>query len=118
MHTAGHLRLRLGACRHRYQHERTRLEQRRTVQTVDLIRKTDPRRPIKIFLQDGENDLDNRLGNWFQNNERMASALAYAGYEYKFVAGKGMHSKRHGMALLPDILVWLWNDSPRPNSDK
>jgi len=29
-----------------------------------------------------------------------------------------MHSKRHGMALLPDILVWLWNDSPRPNSDK
>jgi len=83
-----------------------------------LIRKTDPRRPIKIFLQDGENDLDNRLGNWFQNNVRMASALAYAGYEYKFVAGKGMHSKRHGMALLPDILVWLWNDSPRPNSDK
>jgi len=83
-----------------------------------LIRKTDPRRQIKVFLQDGENDLDNRLGNWFQNNVRMASALAYAGYEYKFVAGQGMHSKRHGMALLPDILVWLWNDPRRSHSDK
>ena len=75
-----------------------------------LIRKTDPRRQMKVFLQDGKNDLDNRLGNWFSNNERMASALAYAGYEYRFVAGKGMHSKRHGMAILPEILVWIWQE--------
>lgn len=78
-----------------------------------LIRKTEPRRNIKVFLQDGENDLDNRLGNWFQNNLRMTSALAYAGYDYKFVAGRGMHSKRHGMSILPEILVWLWNDEPQ-----
>ena len=76
-----------------------------------LIRKTDPRRQMKVFLQDGKNDLDNRLGNWFSNNERMASALAYAGYEYRFVAGKGMHSKRHGMAILPEILVWIWQET-------
>ncbi|TWT55397.1 enterobactin/ferric enterobactin esterase [Thalassoglobus neptunius] len=76
-----------------------------------LIRKTDPRKQIKIFLQDGENDLDNQLGNWFENNQRMASALNYAGYDYWFVAGQGMHSKKHGMSLLPEILVWLWSDS-------
>ncbi len=75
-----------------------------------LIRKTEPRRNIRIFLQDGENDLDNQLGNWFLNNERMAAALDYAGYEYRFVAGKGMHSKKHGMSILPEILVWLWQD--------
>lgn len=75
-----------------------------------LIRKTEPRREIKVFLQDGENDLDNRLGNWFLNNQRMAAALAYGGYDYKFVAGQGMHSKKHGMSILPEILVWLWND--------
>lgn len=75
-----------------------------------LIRKTDPRKEIRVFLQDGKNDLDNRLGNWFQNNVRMASALAYAGYDYQFLAGKGMHSKKHGMSLLPEILVWLWDE--------
>ena len=73
-----------------------------------LIRKTDPRRHLRVFLQDGENDLDNRLGNWFLNNQRMAAALAYAGYDYRFVTGKGMHSRRHGMAILPDALRWLW----------
>ena len=76
-----------------------------------LIRKTEPRKQIKVFLQDGENDLDNRLGNWFQNNLRMESALNYAGYDYKFVPGKGMHSKKHGMSILPEILVWLWSDA-------
>jgi enterochelin esterase family protein len=75
-----------------------------------LIRKTEPRRAIKVFLQDGENDLDNTLGNWFQANVQMEAALAYAGYDYRFVAGKGMHSKKHGMALLPEILTWLWED--------
>jgi hypothetical protein len=55
--------------------------------------------------------LDNSRGNWFQNNRRMESALAYAGYDYRFVAGKGMHSRSHGMSILPEILVWLWDDS-------
>jgi enterochelin esterase family protein len=73
-----------------------------------LIRKTNPRKEIKIFLQDGENDLDNTLGNWFLNNQRMAAALAYGNYDYKFVAGKGIHSSRHGKSILPEILVWMW----------
>lgn len=81
-----------------------------------LIRKTEPRKPLKVFLQDGENDLDNKLGNWFLNNLRMAAALEYAGYEFKFVAGKGIHSKKHGMAILPEILVWIWSDTPREES--
>jgi enterochelin esterase family protein len=73
-----------------------------------LIRKTNPRKEIKVFLQDGENDLDNTLGNWFLNNQRMAAALAYSAYDFKFVAGKGIHSSRHGKAILPEILVWMW----------
>lgn len=75
-----------------------------------LIRKTEPRKQLRVFLQDGVNDLDNRLGNWFLNNQRMAAALAYAGYPYRFVAGKGMHSKRHGMAILPEIMEWIWQE--------
>jgi enterochelin esterase family protein len=75
-----------------------------------MIRLT-PKKPIRVFLQDGINDLDNQFGNWPLANEGMAKALAFAGYDYKFVLGNGNHSGRHGVAILPDTLRWLW----RPN---
>ncbi len=43
-----------------------------------LIRKT-PRKPIRVFLQDGSNDLDNANGNWPLANQQMAKALAVRG---------------------------------------
>jgi enterochelin esterase-like enzyme len=84
-----------------------------------LIRKS-PIRPLKIFLQDGSNDLNNEHGNWFLANQQMLSALEWANaeadrkqtpgarYTVKHVWGDGAHSDQHGGALLPDILRWLW----------
>lgn len=72
-----------------------------------LIRKTD-KKPIRVFLQDGENDLDNEHGNWPLANQQMAKALAFKGYDYKFVYGQGFHSDKHARAILPDALRWLW----------
>ena len=43
-----------------------------------LIRKT-PKKPIRVFLQDGANDLDNNNGNWPLANQQMAKALEFAG---------------------------------------
>jgi enterochelin esterase family protein len=74
-----------------------------------MIRKT-PKKPIRVFLQDGENDLDNEHGNWPLANQTMAKSLAFAGYDYKFEWGHGFHSDRHGRAILPDSLRWLWRD--------
>src|SRR5262249_4418668 len=74
-----------------------------------MIRKT-PRKPIRAFLQDGANDLDNANGNWPLANQQMAKALAFAGYDYKLVFGNGFHSNRHGRAILPNSLRWLWRD--------
>jgi enterochelin esterase-like enzyme len=74
-----------------------------------LIRKTKPK-PLRVFLQDGENDLDNANGNWPLANQEMARSLAFAGYDYKFVYGHGFHSNKHGRAILPDSLRWLWRD--------
>ncbi|MDA8908727.1 MAG: alpha/beta hydrolase-fold protein [Verrucomicrobiales bacterium] len=74
-----------------------------------LIRKTEPK-PIRVFLQDGENDLDNLHGNWPIANEQMAAALKFAGYDYRFVMGTGKHSSRHGGAIFPDTLRWIWED--------
>lgn len=74
-----------------------------------LIRKTEPK-PIRVFLQDGENDLDNEHGNWWLSNLQMDAALKFAKYDYKFVGGEGGHNGKHGGAILPESLVWLWND--------
>ncbi len=72
-----------------------------------LIRKSE-KKPLKVFLQDGKNDLDNQFGNWPLANQDMAAALKFAGYDYQFVFGEGTHNGRHGAALLPDTLRWLW----------
>lgn len=84
-----------------------------------LIRKS-PIKPIKIFLQDGSNDLDNDHGNWFLANQQMLSALEWANanadrrnvpgprYRIRHEWGDGAHSDTHGGVLLPDILRWLW----------
>lgn len=73
-----------------------------------LVRRT-PRKPLKVFLQTGKNDLDIVFGNWPDANRQLAAALAYQGYEHQLVAGEGGHSLKHGGALLPDTLRWLWS---------
>jgi enterochelin esterase-like enzyme len=74
-----------------------------------LIRKTE-RKPIKVFLQDGSGDLDNVHGNWPLSNQQMAAALKFAGYDYRFEYGDGGHNGKHGGAILPEALRWLWQD--------
>jgi enterochelin esterase family protein len=73
------------------------------------IRKT-ARKPIRVFLQDGSGDLNNEHGSWPLANQQMAAALQYAHYDYQFVYGDGGHNGKHGGAILPDSLRWLWAD--------
>ena len=75
-----------------------------------LIRKTKPAKPLKVFLQDGSNDLDNEHGNWPLANQQMAASLKFMKYDVKFVFGEGKHSGVHGGAILPESLEWLWSD--------
>jgi enterochelin esterase-like enzyme len=77
-----------------------------------IIRKTE-HKPIRVFLQDGENDLDNLHGSWPLGNRQMAAAFKFAGYDYKFVMGEGGHNGKHGGAIFPDMLRWLWRDYPK-----
>jgi enterochelin esterase family protein len=89
-----------------------------------LIRKS-PVKPLKVFLQDGSNDLDNEHGNWFLANQQMLAALNYANrtadaqksagsrYQVNHVWGDGAHSDAHGGAILPDVLRWIWDDAAR-----
>lgn len=74
-----------------------------------LIRKAD-KKPIRVFLQEGANDLDNLHGNWPLANQEMAASLKFKGYDYKFEFGTEGHNGKHGGAILPDSLRWLWRD--------
>jgi len=42
----------------------------------------------------------------------MESALMYARYDYRFELGPDGHDLRHGGAIFPDTLRWLWRDYP------
>jgi enterochelin esterase family protein len=72
-----------------------------------MLRKTE-KKPIRIFLQDGANDLDNLHGNWPLANQEMAASLKFMGYDYKFEFGTEGHNAKHGGAILPESLRWLW----------
>jgi len=67
-------------------------------------------KPIRVILQDGEHDLDNQHGNWWLANLQMDKALAFAGYDCRFLGGVGGHNHRHGAAVLPEMLAWVWRD--------
>ena len=78
-----------------------------------MIRKT-PRKPIRVFLQDGDRDLNNEHGNWWLANLEMESSLQFAKYDVKTVWGHGGHNGNHGGAILPDSLRWLWRAEEGP----
>ena len=76
-----------------------------------MIRKTE-RKPIRVWLQDGSNDLDNLHGSWPLANLQMAASLKFMRYDFRFEYGDGGHNGKHGGATLPDALRWLWRDTP------
>ena len=75
-----------------------------------LIRKTKSQpKAIKVYLQEGKEDLNNLHGNWPLGNEDMALALQFAGYNYQLVMTEGGHSGKWGGEELPNALRWLWD---------
>jgi enterochelin esterase family protein len=87
---------------------------------ADLVRQAE-RKPIRICMQDGRNDHRgvrpgggpyDPLRDWFLQNVRLKDALLEKGYDLYYQWGIGRHSQKHGGAILPDMLRWLWRDHP------
>ncbi len=76
-----------------------------------LIRKFEPR-PIKIFLQDGSNDLNIYAGDWWMANQTMERALIFSGYSVEHIWGEGQHNGKMGNSIFPSAMRWLWKDWP------
>ncbi len=88
-------------------------------------------KPIRIFMQDGLNDMDTRGMNgftfdaatgklvggtyspgrdWHGQNIRMVQALTAKHYDVNYSFGLGTHSNKPGGAIMPEMLRWLWRD--------
>jgi enterochelin esterase-like enzyme len=75
-----------------------------------------PRKPLRIWLEVGSQDLhaedpEETFHNWPLANRRMAAALAAKGYPYRFTLSQG---GRHADArvleqTLPGALEWVWH---------
>jgi enterochelin esterase family protein len=71
------------------------------------IRK-EPKRNIRVWLQDGSEDLENSHGSWPLQNLQMANSLKMMDYDFHFSFGNGTHNSAHGNSELPAEMIWLW----------
>lgn len=78
-----------------------------------LIRRYEPK-PLRVFLQDGDRDLNIYGGDWWMANQEMERALTFAGYEVNHVWGKGGHDGTQATQIFPDAMRWLWKGWPNP----
>jgi sugar lactone lactonase YvrE/enterochelin esterase-like enzyme len=78
-----------------------------------LVRKFEPK-PLRVFLQDGSNDLKFAYGDWWLANQEMEQALTFAGYEVAHSWDKGGHEMTYATKVFPDAMRWLWKDWPKP----
>lgn len=74
-----------------------------------LLRVTE-RKPIRVYLLDGVNDLDNKYGNWPLANRMMEASLKYMNYDYRVDWTECFHGSRGMAPHLPEALTWLWRD--------
>lgn len=77
--------------------------------TPEIVRKAD-KKPIKVVLTDGTNDLINQHGDWWQANEAMFAALSDKGYDVHFHKDRGFHAYWTCGRQLPEALRRLWSD--------
>ena len=77
-----------------------------------IVRKSEPR-PLRIFLQDGTNDVWNPLfGHWYEGNRMLASALDFAGYDARYDWSDCNHGVKRATEIFPEVMEWMWQGWP------
>lgn len=70
----------------------------------------EPKRNIRVWAQDGSEDIESAHGSWPLQDIQMVNSLKLRGYDFHFTFGGGNHSGAHGNAQNPEELTWLWRD--------
>jgi sugar lactone lactonase YvrE/outer membrane protein assembly factor BamB/enterochelin esterase-like enzyme len=78
-----------------------------------LVRQVEPK-PLRIFLEDGSNDLNIYAGDWWMANQALERSLSFAGYEVRHAWSEGKHDSTRPTEVFPEAMEWLWSDWPKP----
>ena len=77
-----------------------------------IVRKSEPR-ALRVFLQDGTNDVWNPLfGHWYEGNRMLATALDFAGYDARYDWSDCYHGVKRASEIFPEVMEWMWHDWP------
>jgi len=68
------------------------------------------KRNLRVWLQDGSEDLENQYGSWPLANLRMANALKFKEYDFHLSFGRGTHNSAQGAVEFPEEMIWLWRN--------
>lgn len=77
-----------------------------------IVRKHEPQ-PLRIYMQDGDQDVWNALfGHWYEGNRMLASALDFAGYGAAYDWSHCKHGVSQASSIFPRVMEWMWRDYP------
>jgi enterochelin esterase family protein len=68
------------------------------------------KKPIRIWMQVGSEDLNNNFGDWRIANNNMAEALKAKGYEYQYLWSEGARHVEGGVErqTMEEAMEWVW----------
>jgi enterochelin esterase family protein len=70
----------------------------------------EPKRNIRVWMQDGSEDMEQATGSWPLQSIQMANSLKIRGYDFHFTFGTGTHNHSQSNSEMPAALTWLWRD--------
>ena len=70
----------------------------------------EPARNIRVWMQDGSEDMEQASGSWPLQSIQMANSLKLRGYDFHFTYGTGTHNHAQSNSEMPEALRWMWRD--------
>lgn len=68
------------------------------------------KRNIRVWLQDGSEDMESPPGSWPLQTIQMANSLKIKGYDFHLTFGSGTHNHSQNNSEFPAVLKWIWRD--------
>jgi enterochelin esterase family protein len=78
----------------------------------------EPKRNIRVWMQDGSEDMEQATGSWPLQSLQMANSLKLREYDFHFSFGTGTHNHAQSNAEMPEALAWLWRGYDSGKSDQ
>ncbi|MCU1329451.1 MAG: hypothetical protein JWN34_4821 [Bryobacterales bacterium] len=70
----------------------------------------EPRKNIRVWMQDGSEDQEQLSGSWPLQSLQMANSLKMKGYDFHLTYGTGTHNHSQSNSEMPAALTWLWRN--------